>query len=136
MDSEFIEAINATADTSFDASAAPPPPVPTPVTFGANRIAERRSGSTRTGFYRPGERSEDGAPFEVTPTKCPKYSGAPSGRKPTDEEKRGVWQLQAEYVEGRLGKNGEENNRLWNTAKWIDRTLSGCDDASGSNEKL
>jgi hypothetical protein len=106
---DLIEAVNKIADTSFDATAA--------------YIAKRPSGSTMTGFYRPGERSENGAPFEVSPTKCPKYIGLPSGRTPSNEEKRGAWQLQAEYLEGRLGKNDEENSRNWNTATWIDRLI-------------
>jgi hypothetical protein len=29
--------------------------------------------------------------------------------------------LQEEYLAGRLGKNEEENGRLWNTVNWIDR---------------
>jgi hypothetical protein len=86
-------------------------------------IAARRSGSAKTGFYRPGERSDSGAPFEVSPTKCPAYTGPPSGRDPTADEKHGAWQLEEEYLAGRLGKNEEENGRLWNTAKWIDRHL-------------
>jgi hypothetical protein len=94
-------------DTSFDASK------PT--------IAERRSGSARAGFYRPGERSDSGAPFKVTPTKCPNYNGPPSGRTGNAAEKRGAWHLEDEYLAGRLGKNEEENGRLWNTAKWIER---------------
>ncbi len=112
---DLIKAVDKIADTSFNATD----------TFGANTIATRPSGSATTGFYRygnrSGERSENGAPFEVSPTKCPKYPGPPSGRAPTNEEKRGAWQLQDEYLAGRLGKNGEENSRLWNTAKWIDR---------------
>src|SRR5258706_5169934 len=108
---DLIEAVDKIADTSFNATD----------TFGANNIAKRPSGSATKGFYRPGERDQNGAPFKVTPTKCPKYSGPPSGRAPTNEEKRGAWQLQDEYLAGRLGKNGEENSRLWNTAKWIDR---------------
>jgi hypothetical protein len=115
IEDELVEAVHANVDPSFDAS--------TPVkSFGANRVAARRSGSERTGFYRPGERAaQDGAPFEVLPTKCPQYSGPPSGRVPTNDEKRGAWHLQHEYLATRLGKNEEENSRLWNTAKWIDR---------------
>ena len=110
---DLIEAVKTIADTDFDAAD----------TFGANNIAKRPSGSATKGFYRPGERSENGAPFEVTATTCPRYSGLPSGRAPTSEEKRGAWQLQEEYLAGRLGKNDEENSRLWNTVKWIDRLI-------------
>jgi hypothetical protein len=81
------------------------------------RFALRRSGSVTTGFLE-GERKLDGAPFKVTTT-CPEYLGQPSGRVPTDDEKRGAWQLQEEYLTGRLGKNEEENGRNWNTAIWI-----------------
>jgi hypothetical protein len=84
-------------------------------------IAKRPSGSATTGFYRPGERAQDGAPFATVPATCPPYLGRPSGRIPTADEKRGAWQLQEEYVAGRLGKNEEENARNWSTAKWIDR---------------
>jgi hypothetical protein len=108
---DLIKAVDKIADTSFNATD----------TFGANNIAKRPSGGSAKGFYRPGERDQNGAPFKVSPTKCPKYPGPPSGRAPTNEEKRGAWQLQDEYLAGRLGKNGEENSRLWNTAKWIDR---------------
>jgi hypothetical protein len=114
MDDEFIKAVEKTADTSFNVNK----------TFGRNEIAERRSGSERAGFYRPGERDKDGTPFDALPARCPAYSGPPSpGRAPTDDEKHGAWQLQAEYFAGRLGKNAEENSRLWNTAKWIDRNI-------------
>jgi hypothetical protein len=113
---DLIDAVETIADTSFDASA----PVDT---FGANRIAARRSGSEVKGFYRPGERDKDGDPFEVLPTKCPLYNGPPSGRVPTNEEKRGAWQLQEEYLVGRLGKNHAENSRHWNTARWIDKVI-------------
>ncbi len=89
----------------------------------APTIASRPSGSARTGFCRPGERSDSGAPFDVTPSTCPKYNGPPAGRVPTNLEKSGAWQLQEEYLAGRLGKNDEENSRLWNTAKWIDRLI-------------
>jgi len=85
--------------------------------------ATRPSGSKTTGFYRTGERSEADSPFEVTPKKCQKYSRPPSGRDPSNAEKRGSWQLQEEYLAGRLGKSAEENSRLWNTAKWIDRLI-------------
>lgn len=101
MDNEFIEAINATADTSFDP-----------------RIAKRPSGSTKTAFW-SGERDKRGPPFETTPHKCPPYLGKPSGRVPNDEEKRGARHLENEYLAGRLGKNEAENGRLWNTVKWI-----------------
>lgn len=107
MDEAFLAAVAKTADTSFDAS--------------KPKIAERRSGSAKTGFYRPGERSDRGAPFKVTPTKCPNYNGPPSGRTGNAAEKRSAWQLQEEYLAGRLGKNEEENSRLWKTAKWFDR---------------
>ncbi|MGY4364067.1 hypothetical protein ACVW1A_000132 [Bradyrhizobium sp. LB1.3] len=86
-------------------------------------LADRRSGSEVEGFYRPGERSEYGAPFEVLQTKPPCYSGPPSGRAPTHEEKRGAWHLQEEYLAGRLGRNDEENSRLWNTAIWVDTII-------------
>jgi hypothetical protein len=98
-----------TADTSFDAGH----------TFGES--AKRPSGSATTGFYRPGERSESGAPFEVIPTTCPEYLGPPTGRAGNDEEKCGAWQLQAEYLADRLGKNKEETARNWNTVLWIDK---------------
>jgi hypothetical protein len=88
------------------------------------RIAARPSGSAIKGFYRyksrDGERPDDGAPFTPTTT-IPKYNGSPSGRAPTGDEKLGAWQLQVEYLEGRLGKNPEENSRHWNTIKWIDK---------------
>jgi hypothetical protein len=112
---DLIAAFDRIADTSFYASNIEAEK------FGDNRIAARRSGSTKQGFYRPGERSESGAPFEVLPTKCPEYYGPPSGRAPTGDEKRGAWQLQEEYLAVRLGKNAEENSRLWNTAIWINR---------------
>jgi hypothetical protein len=113
MENDLIEAVSKIADTDFDPTA----------TFGANSIAKRPSGSLTTGFYRPGERSENGAPFEVTPTTCPRFSGPSSGRTPSNDEKRYAWQLQEEYLAGRLGKNDEENSRNWNTAKWIDRLI-------------
>jgi hypothetical protein len=129
MDDDFIKAINATADTSFDAGVpvqlidANVPtnfngdPITCPVVLNLlakPRFFDRRSGSATTGFldgeYRSGE-------SEVRPV----YPGPPSGRAPTAEEKRGAYHLQTEYLEVRLGKNAEENSRLWNTAKWIDR---------------
>jgi hypothetical protein len=110
---DLLEAVDKIANTSFDATATD--------TFGANRIAERRSGSAIKGFYRPGERDRNGAPFEVTPTKCPKYHGPPSGRAPTETETRVAWPLQNEYLADRLGKDRVENCRLWDTVKWVDR---------------
>jgi hypothetical protein len=131
---DLLDAVNRIADTSFDATNTPLPASTVAKTFGANITAERRSGSTTVGFYRglprpggkqplAGERSKDGTPLDVKPTKCPKYLGLPSGRTPNEEEKRGAWQLQEEYLAGRLGKNKEENGRLWKTAKWIDKHL-------------
>jgi len=107
--SDLIEAIDKIADTSFVAID----------TFGL--IAKRPSGSPTTGFYRPGERSENGVPFEVLPTKCPKYCGPPSGRAPTEIEKRVAWPLQDEYLANRLGKDRIESCRLWDTARWVDK---------------
>jgi hypothetical protein len=40
---------------------------------------------------RPGERDKDGAPFEVLPTRCPKYSGPPSGRRWRSTDIAGRW---------------------------------------------
>jgi hypothetical protein len=127
MDSEFIAAINATADTSFDP--ANPinfitgQPITDPIVrslISKPTFAARRSGSSVEGFYRPGERDKDGSPFEILPTQCPPYIPQ-LARVPTNEEKRGAWHLQDEYLAGRLGRNEEENGRLWNTVKWIDR---------------
>ena len=98
------------------------------------KIAKRRSGSDHVGFYRPdtdcegGERAKclldiKGHPPVIENEPSVQYNGPPTGRSATDDEKRGAWQLQTEYLEGRLGKNEEENCRLWNTAKWIDRHL-------------
>ena len=115
---DLMNEVDRIADTSFDASDI----APKTKTFGTNTIAERRSGSAVKAFYRPGERPDDGAPFTPTTT-IPKYSGPPSGRVPTDDEKRGSWQLQEEYLAGRLGKNEEENGRFWNTATWMDKLL-------------
>lgn len=100
---DLLEAVDTIADITFDA-----------------RIAQRPSGSTRKGYYRPGERSADGINFsmEVQPRCSPTKER--TGRAPTDVEKRGAWPLQDEYLAGRLGKNEEENSRLWYTAKWID----------------
>jgi hypothetical protein len=113
MDDEFIDAIDNTADTSFSAEK----------TFGRNEIAERRSGSNRAGFLRPGERDKSyGPPFEVPSSEPPpKYFRIYC--TPNDDEKRGAWQLQEEYFAGRLGKDEEENGRNWNTVTWIDKLL-------------
>ena len=125
MDDEFLNAIDKTADTSFDANAptnSTGDPITCPVVLNllANpRFAVRRSGSATTGFL-DGERKLDGAPFKVTTT-CPPYQGQPSGRKPTDDEKHGAYHLYAEYIAVRLGKNAEENSRNWNTVLWIDK---------------
>jgi hypothetical protein len=131
MDAEFLNAIDKTADTSFDASAptdtdASAAPTncngdtitcPVVLNLLANpRFVVRRSGITTTGFL-DGERK----PGAVTPTKCPPYLGPPSGRSGTADEKRCAWQLEEEYLAGRLGKNAEENSRLWNTVLWIDK---------------
>ena len=98
---DLINAVDKIADTSFV-------------------IAERPSGSAVTGFYRPGERHDDGAPF--TPTTISTYSGPPpSGHSPSNEEKRGAWQLQEEYLASWLGKDEVENGTLWDTVKWINR---------------
>jgi hypothetical protein len=99
-------------------------PIADPVVCGLitkPRIAERRSGSNRESFYRPQERPSDGAPFNIIPTKCPPYQGRPKARDATIGEINGAWQLQEEYLADRLGKDVEENSRLWNTAKWIDK---------------
>ena len=97
MDDEFIEAINTTADTSFDASV-PTTSVPTnsngdPITdpvvlnlLANPRFFTRPSGSKARGFL-------DGERKSVEPEIRPKYLGPPSGRIPTDDEKRGAWQL-------------------------------------------
>jgi hypothetical protein len=130
MDDEFLDAVQKTADTSFDASAptnstdasAPTKsngdPITCPVVLSLlakPRFATRRSGSKAQGFL-------DGEYKSVEPEVRPIYRGyATSGRTPNDEDKRGAWQLQEEYLAGRLGKNEEENGKLWNTVKWIDR---------------
>ena len=130
MDDDFIEAINTTADTSFDVSAPTKSDAsahtnctgdritcPVVLNLLANpRFFTRPSGSKARGFI-DGERRPGG----VTPTTCPPYLGPPSGRAGNADEKRGAWQLQEEYLAGRLGKNEEENGRLWNTVKWIDK---------------
>ncbi|SHG69703.1 hypothetical protein [Bradyrhizobium erythrophlei] len=116
MDDEFLNAIDKTADPSFNAGDIDVPP----------KIAIRRSGSSRVGFLRPGEREKclldgDDHPYPIENEPAPKYLGPPSGRAGTDDEKRGAYHLYAEYIAGRLGKNEEENGRLWNTALWIDK---------------
>jgi hypothetical protein len=132
MDSEFIEAINTTADTSFDASvptntdASVPTnctgdPITCPVVLNLLKkplFYERLSGGTAKRLL-DGERKPGGFPF--IPTTCPEYKGPPSGRAGNDDEKRGAWQLQEEYLVGRLGKNEEENIRNWNTVLWIEK---------------
>ncbi|WP_072817777.1 hypothetical protein [Bradyrhizobium erythrophlei] len=81
-------------------------------------FAERRSGiATKT--FLPGESKRDGVPFKASPA-IP-YLGPPKHREPNDRQRRGAWQLQEEYLKDRLGRNKEENSRLWNTAIWIDR---------------
>jgi hypothetical protein len=128
MDDDFIEAINATIDTSFDASvptncnASVPTnctgdPITCPVVLNLLAkplLAIRRSGSATTGFL-------DGEYKSGEPEVRPMYLGPPSGRVPNAEDKRGAWHLEDEYLAGRLGKNEEENGRLWNTVKWIER---------------
>ena len=125
---DLIEAINATADTSFDASAptntdASVPtnsngdPITCPVVLNllANpRFFTRLSGSTTTGFL-DGERKLGG----ITNEPLPKYFRMHC--TPNAEDKRGAYQLQEEYLAGRLGKNDEENSRLWNTVLWINK---------------
>ncbi len=66
------------------------------------------------GFIRPDERAKG------APTKCPEYSGQPDPkqrRPPTAKD--GVWRLQSEYEEGRVGRNRVENSKLWDCALWI-----------------
>lgn len=122
MDDEFLDAIDKTADASFDANAptnSTGDPITCPVVLNLLAkplLAARRSGITTTGFL-DGERKPGG----VTPTMRPLYLGPPSGRAGTDDEKRGAWQLEQEYLAVRLGKNEEENSRNWNTAIWIDK---------------
>lgn len=113
LDAEFLTAIANTADLSFKAEI--PPPV---------RLAKRPSMSKTKGFYRPGERAEDGAPFELVPTKSPYYRGQPMDRlrrAPSTSEEKAVWRLEAEYLAGRLGKNSVENSSHWDCALWIER---------------
>jgi hypothetical protein len=116
MDDEFLDAINATADTSFDASRITCPVVLS--LLAKPRFFPRRSGIATTDFLY-GERPLCG--FDFMPAKCPPYLGPPSARILTDEDKRGAWQLQEEYLADRLGKNKEENGRLWKTVIWIDK---------------
>jgi hypothetical protein len=129
---DLIEAVDNIADTNFDASARTNTDASVHTNCTGDRITDpvvlnllsnprfptRRSGSTTTGFL-DGERKSGG----VTPTTCPPYLGPPSGRAGTADEKRGAWQLQEEYLAGRLGKNEEENGRNWNTATWMDKLL-------------
>jgi hypothetical protein len=124
---EFIEAVEKIADTSFDASAPiingiTGKPITDPVVRNLLKpeFAKRRSGSTKEGFHRPGERDGDGAPFVVAPP-SPLPPCKKTGRDPTDEEKRAAWPLQNEYLNVRLGKDRVENCKLWDTAKWIDK---------------
>jgi hypothetical protein len=118
MDDEFLNAIDKTADPSFDVSAptnCTDDPTTCPVVLNLlakPRFLTRRSGSTKTGFL-DGEYKSTGR--EVRPM----YLGPSSGRAGTDDEKRGAYHLYAEYLAVRLGKNDEENSRLWNTALWI-----------------
>jgi hypothetical protein len=117
MDSEFLAAITATVDPSVNATLLDA----TKPTF-----ASRPSGSTAPGFYRPGERPKclldgDNNPYPIEDEPTPIYTGPPSGHAPTDDEKRAAWHLENEYFADRLGKNKEENARLWNTAKWVER---------------
>ena len=137
MDNAFLDAIDATADTSFDASAptttAPADsteaivrtnsigdPITCPVVLkllAKPVFVERPSGGSETSGFLDGERKPGG----VTPTKCPPYLGPPpSARTPSDDDKRGAWHLENEYLACRLGKNEQENGRLWNTVKWIE----------------
>ncbi|WP_340672514.1 hypothetical protein [Bradyrhizobium ottawaense] len=128
LDDEFLRAI---ANTSAEVHlAAPINPITgnqisCPVLTAAivrNQIAERRSGSKVPGFYRPGERAEDGAPFDVELEKPPPYHGPPVDHA-TNKISR-TWYLQEEYFAGRLGKNAEESGRIWDTVKWLDRIYS------------
>jgi hypothetical protein len=117
---DLIAAVDRIADTSFDASKVD---APNTRTFGANLIASRRSGSVKEGFYRPGERGKSYGPpfFEPSTEPLPNYFRVHC--TPNDDDKRGAWQLQEEYLAVRLGKNAEENSRLWNTAIWVDRLV-------------
>ncbi|MCK1284680.1 hypothetical protein IVB41_12200 [Bradyrhizobium sp. 44] len=128
LDDEFLRAI---ANTSAEVHlAAPINPITgnqisCPVLTAAivrNQIAERRSGSNVPGFYRPGERAEDGVPFDVEPEKPPPYHGPPVDHA-TDKISR-TWYLQEEYFAGRLGDHLNENGRNWATAQWLDRIYS------------
>lgn len=128
LDDEFLDAI---AHTSAEVHlAAPINPITgnqisCPILTAAivrNQIAERRSGSKVVGYYRPGERANPGAPFDVEPEKPPPYRGPPVDHA-TNRISR-TWYLQEEYFAGRLGHGAEENGRLWNTVRWFDRVYS------------
>jgi hypothetical protein len=127
-DDLIIEAVNRIADTSFDASAPTNTDTSVPTNCNGDRITcpvvlnllakprffPRPSGSKARGFL-------DGERKSVEPEIRPKYLGPPSGRIPTDDEKRGAWYLQSEYLAGRLGKDEQENARNWNTVIWINK---------------
>lgn len=126
--SDLLEAVETIADTSFRVEEIVNPftgqPTTDPVLLKAIHdplVAKRRSGSARVSFYRPGERPIGGTWFEAKTESRPKYRGPPSGRAPSDEEKRVNWPLQNEYLNDRLGKDKVENSKLWDTAKWIDK---------------
>jgi hypothetical protein len=94
--------------------------------FGNVEIAKRPSGSAKVGFHRPGERAKcmldsNDNPYPIENESPPKWLDRTSGRAPTADEKNGTWWLQEEYLANRLGKDTEENSRLWNTALWIDK---------------
>src|SRR5262249_13290458 len=101
-------------------------PVVTGLILKAN-VAKRQSGTAKEGFIRPGERAKcvldsNNNPYPIENEPHPQWPGSPSsGRVPSDDEKCGTWWLQEEYLANRLGKNTEENSRLWNTVKWIDK---------------
>ena len=120
MDDEFLNAIDKTADTSFDANAptdSTGDPITCPVVLNLLTgepikcpvvlhvlakpvFAVRRSGIATTGFLDGEYKSTD---REVRP----QYLGPPSGRVPTADEKCGAYHLYAEYIAVRLGKNGK-----------------------------